>query len=308
MSVKISGNTTVASVSEHAAVLTPGVAVVDGGLSADDATAEIAAQEYAAFLAKFEAKKTTDECFTPPEVFAAVHRWAEAEYGLQGRRIVRPFYPGGDFVTFDYQPGDVVLDNPPFSILTKIRRFYDARGIDYFMFAPALTLFSVRAPTMLVVAENIVYANGATVPTSFITSLEPSVRVRTAPTLARALRSLRQVSVKLPKYIYPLNVRNAATIQKIADVEFSIGAHECEFIAAMDAQRDEQKTIFGCGVIMSDAKASELKAAELKAAERVTTVDCLEWQLSQREHDIIARLNEGKSDALDSRPLQEPLL
>jgi len=79
-------------------------------VSAQQAEIDAAAQEYAAFLAKFEAKKTTDDCFTPPEVFAAVHRWAEAEYGLQGRRIVRPFHPGGDFVAFDYQPGDVVLD------------------------------------------------------------------------------------------------------------------------------------------------------------------------------------------------------
>ena len=79
-----------------------------------------AAKEYAEFLAKFEAKKTTDDCFTPPEVFAAVHEWAATEYELQDRRIVRPFHPGGDFVAFDYQPGDVVLDNPPFSIITKI--------------------------------------------------------------------------------------------------------------------------------------------------------------------------------------------
>ena len=55
-------------------------------------SAAAAAQEYAAFLAKFEAKKTTDDCFTPPEVFAAVHRWAELraaveaiEWGLSQR-------------------------------------------------------------------------------------------------------------------------------------------------------------------------------------------------------------------------------
>ena len=65
-----------------------------------------AAKEYAEFLAKFEAKKTTDDCFTPPEVFAAVHEWAATEYELQDRRIVRPFHPGGDFVAFDYQPGE----------------------------------------------------------------------------------------------------------------------------------------------------------------------------------------------------------
>ena len=40
---------------------------------------EMAAREYADFLAKFDAKKTTDDCFTPPAVFAAVHQWAAAE-------------------------------------------------------------------------------------------------------------------------------------------------------------------------------------------------------------------------------------
>ena len=228
---------------------------------------EAAALEYAAFLEKFEAKRTTDDCFTPPEVFAAVHGWVNSEYGTHERRIVRPFHPGGDFVRFDYQPGDLVLDNPPFSILTKIRRFYDERGIDYFLFAPSLTLFGIKAPTMLVVDETVEYANGAKVATSFITSLEPQTRIRTAPVLAQALRAARPAKASLPKYTYPGNVRNAALLQRISGVDFRIPANECEFISKMDAQIDAGKGIFGGGLIMSDRKAAELKAAELKAVE-----------------------------------------
>ena len=249
---------------------------------------EMAAREYADFLAKFDAKKTTDDCFTPPAVFAAVHQWAAAEYRLQGRRIVRPFHPGGDFLAFEYQPGDVVLDNPPFSIITKIRRFYDEHGIDYFLFAPSLTLLSIMAPTMLVVAETVEYANGAKVATSFITSLEPHTRVRTAPALAQALRAARPAKAALPKYAYPDNVRNAALLGRVSSVDFSIPANECEFISALDSQRDAGKAIFGGGVIMSAAKAAELKAAELKAA-----VESTEWRLSPRELQIIERLNKG---------------
>ena len=259
-------------------------------------SAEAAAQEYAAFLAKFEAKRTTDDCFTPPEMFAVVHRWAEAEYGLKGRRIVRPFYPGGDFVTFDYQPGDVVLDNPPFSMITKIRRFYDAQGVDYFLFAPDLTLLGIRAPTMLVVGETIEYANGARVATSFITNLQPGVRVRTAPTLAKAMRGVRPKKQAMPRYVYPANVRNAALLGRVAMVDFSIGANECEIIGTMDAQREAGKSIFGCGIIMSDAKAAELKAEELKAAELKAEDEAIEWGLSQREREIIARLNDRSVD------------
>lgn len=249
---------------------------------------DAAAQEYAAFLAKFEAKKTTDDCFTPPEVFAAVHRWAVDEYGLRGRRIVRPFHPDGDFVCFDYQPGDVVLDNPPFSILSKIRDFYDQRGIDYFLFAPTLTLLSTRAPTMLVVGVNIEYANGAKINTSFITSLSPAVRIRTAPALAQALLDVQPKRDALPKYAYPPNVRNAALLQRITSVDFSVSAAECEFIGAMDSQRDAGKSVFGGGYLLSDRAAAELKAAEQRAA-----VDTIEWQLSERERAIIERLNTG---------------
>ena len=251
---------------------------------------EAAALEYAAFLEKFEAKRTTDDCFTPPEVFAAVHGWVNSEYGTHERRIVRPFHPGGDFVRFDYQPGDLVLDNPPFSILAKIRRFYDERKIDYFLFAPSLTLFGIKAPTMLVVDETVEYANGAKVATSFITSLEPQTRIRTAPVLAQALRAARPAKASLPKYIYPGNVRNAALLQRISGVDFRIPANECEFISKMDAQIDAGKTIFGGGLIMSDRKAAELKAAELKAEYEST-----EWRLSAREIAIIERLNAGQS-------------
>ena len=247
---------------------------------------DAAAQEYAAFLAKFEAKKTTDDCFTPPEVFAAVHRWAVDEYGLRGRRIVRPFHPDGDFVCFDYRPGDVVLDNPPFSILSKIRGFYDQHGIDYFLFAPTLTLLNIRAPTMLVVGVNIEYSNGAKINTSFITSLQPSVRIRTAPALAQALIDAQPKRKALPRYAYPHNVRNAALLERIAFVDFSVGASESEFIAAIDSQRDAGKSIFGGGYILSDRAAAELKAAEQRDADDVT-----EWRLSERERAIIDRLN-----------------
>lgn len=52
-------------------------------------------KEYAEWLKKFEVKKTTDDCYTPPEVYDTVKNWAVEKYNLHGRRIVRPFYPGG---------------------------------------------------------------------------------------------------------------------------------------------------------------------------------------------------------------------
>lgn len=74
----------------------------------------------------------TDEHFTPPDVYEAVKDWACARYGIGPDKIVRPFWPGGDYENYDYPPDAVVLDNPPFSIITKICRFYLERGIPFF--------------------------------------------------------------------------------------------------------------------------------------------------------------------------------
>ena len=53
-------------------------------------------QDYEKFVEKFKPKKTTDDCYTPPAVYAAVKNWAVKEYGLEDCTIVCPFFPGGD--------------------------------------------------------------------------------------------------------------------------------------------------------------------------------------------------------------------
>ena len=82
-----------------------------------DVTTESDNPEYDAFVEKFKPKKTTDDCYTPENVYEAVRDWAVQEYGLEVREIVRPFWPGGDYERFAYPDGCVVIDNPPFSIL-----------------------------------------------------------------------------------------------------------------------------------------------------------------------------------------------
>ena len=86
-------------------------------------------QEYEDFVEKFKPKLTTDDCYTPDAVYEAVRDWATKEYNLAGREIVRPFWPGGDYEQFEYPEGCVVIDNPPFSILAKIKAFYAERNI-----------------------------------------------------------------------------------------------------------------------------------------------------------------------------------
>ena len=79
-------------------------------------------KDYDGFVEKFEPKKTTDDCYTPPAVYDAVLGWLRENVDIENRVIVRPFYPGGDFERFEYPDGCVVVDNPPFSIITKICR------------------------------------------------------------------------------------------------------------------------------------------------------------------------------------------
>jgi hypothetical protein len=122
--------------------------------------------EYQKFIDKFKPKKTTDDCYTPANVYDAVLAWVTKEYNLQGRKIIRPFYPGGDYENHDYPVDCVVVDNPPFSILQQIKDFYNENNIDYFLFAPALTLFggaNREKEKFIITNSDITYENGAVV-------------------------------------------------------------------------------------------------------------------------------------------------
>ena len=129
--------------------------------------------EYNEFLDKFEIKKTTDDCYTPDKVYEAVRDWVAKEYSVKPERMVRPFYPGGDYQHEAYPKGCVVVDNPPFSILAEILQFYADHGIKFFLFAPSMTLFSSSSSSCaLACGAEVIYENGAQVATSFLTSLE----------------------------------------------------------------------------------------------------------------------------------------
>ena len=81
--------------------------------------------DYDGFVEKFKPKNTTDDCYTPPEVYDVVLKHVREKYNIADDvPIVRPFYPGGDYENYDYPEGSVVVDNPPFSIFAKIIDFY----------------------------------------------------------------------------------------------------------------------------------------------------------------------------------------
>ena len=164
----------------------------------DKRTLKETREDYEAFLSKFnKVKKTTDDCYTPCEVYEAVADYVFATYDLpDDTPIVRPFYPGGDYEHADYPEGCVVLDNPPFSILAKIVDFYMANDIKFFIFCPSReswrTITRRSGVTFVNTFTKVKYTNGAIVSTSLATNLSPEYAIYSAPALRRALRGLRQ--------------------------------------------------------------------------------------------------------------------
>ena len=264
---------------------------------------------YEEFVEKFKPKKTTDDCYTPPSVYAVIRDWVCKEYGIDPDKIVRPFYPGGDYEHYNYPEGAVVLDNPPFSILAKICTFYLDRNIPFFLFAPSLTCFSGKSVfsrmNHIVCDCGIEYENGAIVKTSFVTSYGGDIVAQTEPRLTKLVNDeverLRRVkTVQLPKYTYPDNIVTAAMMQKYSHygVDFKIRRCECVHIGTLDAQRSSGKVIFGGGLLLSSRAAAERAAAERAAAERAAAertaaerTAATKWQLSARERTIVDSLS-----------------
>lgn len=238
------------------------------------------------FVDKFKPKLTTDDCYTPENIYAAVRDWAVKEYGWEGRPVVRPFWPGGDYQTYAYPKGCVVIDNPPFSILSKIIRWYNEHGIDYFLFSPGLTNFTGGAYCRhICVMADIVYANGAKVHTSFVASQGPLIR--SAPGLYQLIATINRNNEKAqkkpvqPKFQYPDNVLTAARVGLFSQYGVKYQTDKGLFVRRLDAQVESHKAIFGGGFIVPQEAARQAQEAARQAREAANPEYV--WQLSDRE-------------------------
>lgn len=264
--------------------------------------------EYAAYVEKFKPKKTTDDCYTPENIYNAVADWAAKKYGFDRAQIVRPFWPGGDFERFDYPKDCVVLDNPPFSILAKITRWYNSNGVRFFLFAPGLTLFQNNENNNFVTAMcSITYANGAKVRTSFVTNLGDYL-IETAPELHKLIDDLdkqnrRADKKELPRYEFPDCVITAARCGYLTvhGADFRVKRSDACFIRKLDAMKTDGSGIFGGGFLLSENAAAERAQAERTAAENaaaerakrfangeapVNANGAICWELSPREREL----------------------
>lgn len=279
-------------------------------------------EDYEAFVRKFDkAAKTTDDCYTPPAIYEAVLGWLKGEVDLEGKEIMRPFYPGGDYKAEEYGGDCVVVDNPPFSIFSEIVTYYLAMGVKFFLFAPALTLTSASVSgrkdvdvTYITCGVDVTYANGAKVCTSFVSNLFGDVRLWCCHGLYKAVRDAdkKQSGKKkaiMPKYAYPSNVTTAALLNKISKgADLKIMRDECHRVSRLQSQMRVGKSIFGNGFLLSDEAAERKEAAELASYKEAAIIleqemvirkrreneRAIKWELSGSEKRIIKQLGKNR--------------
>ena len=243
--------------------------------------------DYDGFVEKFKTKRTTDDCYTPPAVYEAIKGWAMKEFNIApDRPIVRPFYPGGDYEHYDYPQGCVVIDNPPFSILVKIKRFYLEHGIQFFLFAPSLTLLVSRIEglTHILTNSTITYENGAKVNTAFVTNLPSPYVLMTAPELAQLIKEAdeQRPKAELTVLDFPPNVITAARLLKIASfVSFNVPRASARFVRAIGKER---KALYGGGLLVSTAKAAQ-------AAQAAKAAKAAKYEFTPEERAIVSELD-----------------
>lgn len=257
---------------------------------------QVGKDDYGEFTDKFKPKLTTDDCYTPVEVYEAVLGWLREKVDIEGCNIVRPFCPGGDYEAYDYKEDDVVVDNPPFSILARILRFFRDRGIRFFLFGPQLTLFSSSSSSSLTYipcACTVEYANGAKVNTGFISNLFGDVFAMSAPDLRKRIKEAQEkargvASAPLPVYEYPPEVLTSSMLGYLSThgVEFKVMRDEVSPVplSALASQKAVGKAIFGKGWLISERKAAERKAAE----------NVIVWELSDMEREAVRRIDKKR--------------
>lgn len=252
-------------------------------------------EEYKEFTEKFKPKHTTDDCWTPNNIYEAVKAWTMKRYGLpENVQVIRPFMPGGDYQAEEYPEGCVVIDNPPFSILSKIVDWYQAHGVKFFLFANGLTCGNVAwkrdGVTAVTAGITINFDNGAGVNVNFLTNMSPDLLTESAPDLHDILEETnkqneKKQKKKVTKLALPNEIVTAARMNYLAahGIHWSVKRGDGVYTSKLD---NYEKGVFGGGLLLNEETAAERAAAERAAAVRV--------QLSEREKEVVRSLGKRK--------------
>lgn len=255
------------------------------GVVKDDPLADD--ENYKKFVEKFQPKKTTDDCYTPPAVYDAVCNYLEEEYHLNRANFVRPFVPGGDYKAYKYPKNAVVVDNPPFSIMGEIVSFYKLHEIPFFLFCQSQTSFSHCVKACVVCAcVPIVYENGANVNTSFLSGLpqDRGLFAKSAPKLYRLITENQEKKNPILSNKYDSHCMIFSHIGTLSanGIDFEVSRSQGAYCRKIGG-----KAIYGGAILLSDQKAREADQKAREAAQNRTKIE-----LSSEELEIIKKLSE----------------
>ena len=245
---------------------------------------------------------TYDECYTSPEVYDTVLKYAVERYHLQDKHIVRPFVPSGNYQQYVYDENDVVIDNPPFSMTTEITKWYINHDIPFFLFINGIYAVSLSRglhgkATVIATNANVSFyhkPNNKVVKLGFVTNLEPkNIVIRGDVALTNKLNSLVKKKA-LNEYKYPENlIKNSDILSAIRrGVELQLTTNNCLFEDNLDYNKEHKlNAVHGGCYLVDDNVYNEYKAAIEKdplCTHHVT--------LSEREKAIIEKLNKRSGD------------
>ena len=250
-------------------------------------------ENYKKFVEKFQPKKTTDDCYTPPAVYDAVCEYLEEEYHLSRADFVRPFVPGGDYKAYKYLKNAVVVDNPPFSIMAEIVSFYKSHGIPFFLFCQSQTSFNHCVKACVVCAcVPIVYDNGANVSTSFLSGLpqDSGLFAKSAPKLYRLIAETQadKNSHLSNKYDSHCMIFSHMGTLSVNGIDFEVSRSQGAYRRKIGG-----KAIYGGVILLSEQKAKEAdqKAREADQKAREADQNRSKIELSSEDFEIIKKLS-----------------
>lgn len=245
---------------------------------------------------------TNDECYTSPELYDTVLKYAVERYNLQDKHIVRPFVPSGNYQQYVYDKNDVVIDNPPFSMTTEITKWYINHDIPFFLFINGLYAVSLSRglhgkATMIATNANVSFYHkpkNKVIKLGFVTNLEPkNIVLRGDVALTNKLNSLTKKKA-LNKFKYPENlIKNSDILKAIrSGVELQLTTNNCLFEDNLDYNKEHKlNAVHGGCYIVDDNVYDEYKASMEKVPPYTHHV-----MLSEREKGIVKKLNKRSGD------------
>ena len=210
-------------------------------------------ENYDEFVEKFNPKKITDECYTPPQLMEDITEYVCKTFNIDPATVICPFYPGGDYEAEDYKD-KVVIDNPPFSNLSKILKFYREHSVKAFLFCPGLTAGREQLEHWTTISNplSITYENGAKVATNFVHNFTPDIAFTTCEDIVKIIKDNTPDKRKLkPK------AKRKPGVLTVADLE-TISNHK-NFTINRESVRGYDRSYYGQAIVLDEKEVEELK-------------------------------------------------